>query len=100
VSTSKRRRISTQEKIEKEYRRKEINNAPMKEVISGGYWQVIFQDDSRPMRTDETFVKANFPDAYISELMRMKKGFVDIPVGDFKVSHLSEHPNLHVHGAP
>jgi hypothetical protein len=72
----------------------------MKEVISGGYWQVIFQDDLRPMRTDETFVKANFPDAYISELMRMKKGFVDIPVGDFKVSHLSEHPSLHVHGAP
>jgi hypothetical protein len=100
VSPGKRRRKCTQEKIEKDYRRKEINNMPMKEVISGGYWQVIFQDDSRPMRTDETFVKANFPDAYISELMRMKKGFVDIPVGDFKVSHLSEHPSLHVHGAP
>ena len=52
----------------------------MIEVISGGYWQVIFQDNSRPMRTDETFVKANIPDAYISELMRMNKGFVDIPV--------------------
>jgi hypothetical protein len=45
-------------------------------------------------------VKANFWDAYISELKRVKKGFVDIPVGNFKVSHLSEHPNLHVHGAP
>jgi hypothetical protein len=30
----------------------------------------------------------------------MKKGFVDIPAGDFMVSHLSEHPSLHVHGAP
>ena len=101
VSPSKRRQKSTQEKIEKEYRRKEINNMPMKEVIPGGYWQVIFQDNSRPMRTDETFVKANFTDAFISELMQMKKGFVDIPVGrDFKVSHLSEHPSLHVHGAP
>ena len=30
----------------------------------------------------------------------MKKGFVDIPVGDVKVSHLSEHPSLHVHGPP
>ncbi len=25
---------------------------------------------------------------------------VDIPVGDFKVSCLSEHPSLHIHGAP
>ncbi len=73
---------------------------PMKEVISGGYWQIIFQDNSRPIDIDETFVKANFPNAYISELMQVKKGFVDIPVGDFKVSHLSEHPSLHVHGAP
>jgi hypothetical protein len=96
----KRRQKCTQEKIEKDYRRKEINNMHMKEVICGGYWQVIFKDNSRPIRTDETFVKANFPNAYISELMRMKKGFVDIPVGDFKVSHLSEHPSLHVHGAP
>jgi hypothetical protein len=30
----------------------------------------------------------------------MKKGFIDIPGGDFKVFHLSEHPGLHVHGAP
>ena len=30
----------------------------------------------------------------------MRRGFVDIPVGDYKLSHLSEHPNLHVHGAP
>jgi hypothetical protein len=46
------------------------------------------------MQTDETFVKANFPNAYISKLMQVKKGFVEIPVGDFKVSHLSEHPSL------
>jgi hypothetical protein len=72
----------------------------MKEVISGGYWHVNFQDNSRPMRTDEAFLKANFPDAYISKLMQVKKVFVDIPVGDFKVSHLCEHPSLHVHGAP
>ncbi len=73
---------------------------PMKEVIPGGYWQVFFQDNLRSMQTDETFVKGNFPNAYISKLMQVKKGFVDIPVGDFKVSHLSEHPSLQVHGAP
>jgi hypothetical protein len=41
---SKRRQKCSQEKIEKDYRRKEINSMPMKEVISGAYWQVIFQD--------------------------------------------------------
>jgi hypothetical protein len=30
----------------------------------------------------------------------MKCGLVDIPVGDFKVSHFQEHPKLHVHGLP
>ena len=49
---------------------------------------------------DETFVRENIREAYINELKRVKRGFVDIPVGDYKVSHLSEHPNLHVHGAP
>jgi hypothetical protein len=78
----------------------EFNNIPMKEVPTDGYWRVTFEDNSKPMRTDETFVKENFREAYIDELKRVKRGFVDIPVGDFKVSHLSEHPNLHVHGAP
>ena len=31
-------------------------------------------------------MKANFWDAYITELTRVKKGFVDIPVGDFMTS--------------
>ena len=39
----KRRRKCTQDKILPDYRRKEINNIPMREVTSGGYWQVIFQ---------------------------------------------------------
>jgi hypothetical protein len=52
------------------------------------------------MQTDGTFVKANFQDAYIRKLKQVRKGFVDIPVGDFKVSHLSVHPSLHIHGAP
>ena len=51
------------------------------------------------MRTDECYVKANFGDAYIQELQRMKRGFVDIPVGDYKQSHLAQHPHLQIHGA-
>ena len=44
-----RRRKCTQDKISPDYQTKEINNIPMREVTSGGYWQVIFQDNSKPM---------------------------------------------------
>lgn len=80
--------------------KKVVDDVPMKEVISDGYWQVVFSDNSTPMRTDESFVKENFREAYIQEMKRVKRGFVDIPVGDYKASHLAEHPNLHIHGAP
>jgi hypothetical protein len=40
---SKRQQICIQNKIEKDFCRKEINNMPMQKVISGGYWQVIFK---------------------------------------------------------
>ena len=100
----KKRKSRTNDSAEKsppkEYQRKEINGKQYKKVISAGYWQVIFRGKSQTMRADEAFVKANFQDAYLDELMRVKRGFVDIPVGDFKVSCLSEHPSLHVHGAP
>ena len=43
ASPSPKRRLSP------DYQRKEINNIPMREVTSGGYWQVIFQDNSKPM---------------------------------------------------
>jgi hypothetical protein len=70
----------------------------MKEVISGGYWQVGFQDNSRPMQTDERF-ESQFPGYQHQRAQASaEKGLlVDIPVGDFKISHLSEHPNLHAH---
>jgi hypothetical protein len=45
---SKRRQKCTQEKIAKDYHRKEINNMPMKEVISGEYGQVVYQDNQGP----------------------------------------------------
>jgi hypothetical protein len=30
----------------------------------------------------------------------MRCGFVDIPVGDLKISYMQEHPNLHFYGLP
>jgi hypothetical protein len=37
---------------------------------------------------------------FLEEVKRTRCGFVDIPVGDSKVSYLQEHPNIHVHGLP
>ncbi len=56
------------------------NGKRKKSVPIPGYWEVMFHGERK--------------------LKRMRCGFVDIPVGDFKVSHLQEHPNLHVHGSP
>ena len=71
----------------------------MTQVTDPGYWEVIFRGETKPIRTDDTFVN-NFKKAFLDEVKRLRCGFVDIPVGDFKVSHLQEHPNLQVHGAP
>ena len=43
---------------------------------------------------DVAFVRASFGDAFTNEMMKMNRGFVDIPVGDFKVSRLHDHPTL------
>ena len=74
-------------------------NIAMKSVPVPGYWEVMFHGEKKPMRADEEFV-SNFKKNFLEEVKRMRCGFVDIPVGDFKLSHLQEHPNLHVHGLP
>ncbi len=61
VFPSKRRRKCTQEKIEKVYCRKEINNMPMKEAISGGYWQVTFKTLQGPCKQIYPLSKPIFP---------------------------------------
>ena len=49
---------------------------------------------------EEEFVVMAFGEAFAFELKSNKSGWVDIPVGDYKPSHLHEHPNLKVIGAP
>ena len=49
---------------------------------------------------DKSFVKKNFGDTYANELKNSIRGFVDVPVGDFKPSHLHQHPHLVIPGAP
>ena len=49
---------------------------------------------------EEAFVRMTFGDIFANELMKMNRGFVDIPVGDYKPSRLTEHPNLKIIGGP
>ena len=52
------------------------------------------------LNLNENFVRKNFGDAFAHELKSSVRGFVDVPVGDFKPSHLHLHPHLEVPGAP
>jgi hypothetical protein len=64
-----------------------------------GYWEVIFHGETQPIQSDEDFVK-QFKKGFLDKIKRLRCGFVDIPVGDFKESHLLEHPKLLVPEAP
>jgi hypothetical protein len=41
-----------------------------------------------------------FGDVFVKELKMSPGGWGDVPVGDYKLSHLHEHPNLKIIGAP
>jgi hypothetical protein len=71
----------------------------MKQIQAPGYWEVIFHGETQPMRTDDEFV-SQFKKGFLNEVKGLMCGFVDIPVGDFKVSHLHDHPSLLVPEAP
>jgi hypothetical protein len=83
-------------------RSRNLNDSPgkrMKQIQAPGYWEVIFHGETQPMRTDKEFV-SQFKKGFLDEVKFLRCGFVDIPVGDFKESHLHNHPNLMVPEAP
>ena len=57
-------------------------------------------EDGHECSMEEEEVRRAFGDAFANEMKSMIRGFVDIPVGDYKPSHLYQHPNLRVIGAP
>ena len=71
----------------------------MKQIQAPGYWEVIFHGETQPMRTDNKFV-SQFKKGFLDEVKSLRCGFVNIPVGDFKESHLHNYPNLMVPEAP
>ena len=72
---------------------------PMEKVNVAGYWMVLFEGEKEAIRVDDAFVSF-LPAKFLDEVKRMRCGFVDIPVGTCKVSHLHEHPHLVRHDAP
>jgi hypothetical protein len=49
---------------------------------------------------EEDFLAMAFGDVFVKELKMTPGGWVNIPVGDYKPSHLHKHPNLKGTGAP
>jgi hypothetical protein len=70
-----------------------IDDPPKKEISIPARWtgKTINGDI---VHLDVSFVRASFGDAFTNEMMKMNRGFVDIPVGDFKASRLHEYPTL------
>jgi hypothetical protein len=71
----------------------------MRPIQTPGHWEVIFHGETQPVSMGDDFV-SQFKKGFLDEVKRLRCGFVDIPVGDFKESHLHEHPKLMVTGAP
>ena len=57
-------------------------------------------ENGRETTLEEDFVVNAIGNTFVQELKMSRGGFVDVPVGDYKPSHLHEHPNLKVIGAP
>jgi hypothetical protein len=74
---------------------------PKVKITVDEHWRVTFTDGNHlSVPTESPMVKENFTPKFLEELKRARKGFVDIPVGDYKSSHLHLHPHLKIVGAP
>ena len=73
--------------------------ARLEQVPVPGYWEVKLHGEKDGMRVDDAFVQ-QFKQSFLDELKGLRCAFVYIPVGDFKASHLQQHPNLQTISAP
>jgi hypothetical protein len=70
-----------------------MEDPPRKKTkIQASWLGKTVKDETVPL--DEEFVRSAFGDMFINEVMSLKRGFVDIPVGDYKPSRLADYPNL------
>ena len=71
---------------------------PRKTILINEKW-VGRMNNGKETTLDKSFVRKNFGDAFANELKCSVRGYVDVPVGDFKPSYLHLHPHLEVPGA-
>ena len=76
-----------------------MKQIPRRLVTLNSKW-VGKMDNGKDCVLDESFVLFTFGAPFANELKLSNHGFVDVPVGDFKMSRLHENPMLHVLGAP
>ena len=63
-------------------------------------WLPQTYKDGTTIMVDLDWVIGQFGYLYAEDLRESRQGFVDVPVGDSKPSHLQERPNLLVDGLP
>ena len=93
---SKSPREAEPEKADEE---EEEEQLPRKAITIREKWMGKLEN-GKETELDEAFVRMAFGEAFADSLKSSIRGFVDIPVGDYKPSHLVRHPNLIVQGAP
>ena len=81
-------------------KRVEVKKAPPRIEIKVPAHYRVQHSDGTTVNRDEKFVSELFPEKYLAELTDLASRFVDIPVGDYKVSDLHRHPHLRKNGAP
>ena len=94
--TGKRTRARVRRSQEKKDEPPEL---PRKVITTEARWTVKFIDDTT-LVVGEEIVRDNFGDYFTDELLSMRRGFVDVPVGDNKPSRLHLYPGLTCDGAP
>ena len=57
-------------------------------------------ENGKDTTLEEDFVVMAFGDVFVKELKMSPGGWVDVPVGDYKPSHLHKHPNMKLIGTP
>ena len=76
---------------------------PKKTVVINAHWlgKTANSDRDRDkVPLEEKWVRDTFGDEFANALMASTKAFMEVPVGDYKKSHLVNHSNLIVPGAP
>ena len=79
---------------------KEKDDVPRKTITVPEKWLGRFANNGNTTVLEEEYVRKTFGDKFTDELKQVKRGFVDIPIGDYKPSRLHLHPHLKLIGAP